>query len=62
MILLKVKVKVLYAMASNCNQAAYSIKRAGTLFIQDEIRQNNSSVICIGDHAFRVQFGRNQHE
>ena len=38
LILLKVKVKVLYAMASNCTQAAYSIKRAGTSFIQHEIR------------------------
>ena len=38
LILLKVKVKVLYAIASNCTQAAYSIKRTGTSFIQDEIR------------------------
>ena len=35
--LILLKVKVLYAMASNCTQAAYSIKRAGTSFIQDEI-------------------------
>ena len=38
LILLKVKFKALYAMASNCTQAAYLIKRVGTSFIQYEIR------------------------
>ena len=41
-------------MASKCPYTAYLTRRAGTLFIQDEMKIIFAA-ICIGNHAFRLR-------
>ena len=45
-----------------CSNTAYETKLAATSFIQDEICWNNFRSNLLGNHAFRMQFGRSQHE